>query len=299
MTSRRGRGFTLVELPAVGGGKRAAFTLVDLPAVSSAKRAAFTLVELLVVVGIIAVLAAFLFPSLKSAREKAQRTMCANRLRQLAAASISYGTENHGRLPRGNRDGDDVQHCIYVSHETYNVFLRFLGRPGPTRTPGQNPSGDPALACPNLYGNDSHPLPYDDAALGWVIGYNYLGDHKMLEVNNHWVVPSPVRLTDRGSLPLFSDLNDWSPRDRWTIVPHQKAGGGGYFFGDKGGLEPDEFGAAGGNVAFLDGSVRWKASGRLAEDPSNRRIDRAGEMLEYYTYGSPEATDVAGYRGLW
>jgi len=290
MTSRRGRllppGFT----PGA--------TRVELPGLSVSPRAAFTLVELLVVVGIIAVLAALLIPSLKSAREKAQRAMCANRLRQLAAAAISYGTDNHGHLPRGNRDGDDVQHCIYLSRETYNVFLRSLGRPVPTKVPGQNPAGDPAMACPNLYGNDSNPLPYDTAQ-GWVIGYNYLGDHKMLEVNNHWVVPSPVRLTDRGSLPLWSDLNDWSPRDRWTIVPHQKSGGGGYFVGDNGGREPDEFGAAGGNVAFLDGSVRWKASGRLVEDSSNRRIDRAGEMLEYYTYGSPDATDVAGYRGLW
>src|SRR5207247_396669 len=218
--------------------------------------------------------------------------------RQLAAAAIHYGTENHGRLPSAKRDGDIGEHCIWVSHDTYKVFLRFLGRPLPTKPFGQNGTGDAAIACPNVFGNDSNPLPFN-APIGWVIGYNYIGDHRMLETGNHWVVPSPARLTDRGSLPLLADLNDWSPQDKWTIVPHQKIGGGGFFYGARGGAEPDTYGAAGGNVAFLDGSVRWKIAGPLAADPGNKYIERAGEMLEYYTAGYPGMTDFAAYHGLW
>ena len=159
-------------------------------------------------------------------------------------------------------------------------------------------TGDAAVACPNLYGNDSNPVPFE-TPIGWVIGYNYIGDHRMLEQQNHWAVASPVRLTDRGSLPLFADLNDWSPQDRWTIVPHQARGGGGFFYGAQGGGEPSVYGSAGGNVAFLDGSVRWKVGGPLTRDPVNKYIDRAGELLEYYTAGSPGTTDVEAYRGLW
>jgi prepilin-type N-terminal cleavage/methylation domain-containing protein/prepilin-type processing-associated H-X9-DG protein len=261
----------------------------------------FTLIELLVVIGIIAVLAAMLFPSLKTARESAQRTMCANRLRQLAAAALGYGTDNHGHLPSGNRDNDTGEHCVWVSHGTYNVFMRFLGRPIPKLPPGTTP-GDEVISCPNLYGNDNNPTPFEDrsaSSIGWVIGYNYLGDHKMLETQNHWVVPSPVRLTDRGSLPLFSDLNDWSPQDKWTIVPHQKGGGGGFFYGAKGGGDPTMYGAMGGNVAFLDGSVRWKIGGPEVDEPGNRYLHRYGEMLEYFTSGYPKVTDSAAYRGLW
>ena len=250
-------------------------------------------------VGIVAVLMAFLLPSVRATRERAQRALCASRLRVLAAAAIQYGTENRGRLPRGNRDADDgTEHCIWVSHDTYKVLVRFVGGRLPERPPGQNGVGDPSLACPNLVGNDSNPLPRN-GPMGWQLGYNYLGDHKTLEVNNRWPVPSPVRLTDRGSLPLFSDLNDWSPEERWTIVPHQRSGGGGFFFGRDGGREPNVYGAAGGNVAFLDGSVRWKAGGRLTANPANRYFQRAGELLLYYTAGGPGIIDYEGHSGLW
>src|SRR5205823_2329763 len=56
----------------------------------------FTLVELLVVVAIIAILIGVLLPVLGRAREHARRIQCANNLRQLAAAFVTYGNMNHG-----------------------------------------------------------------------------------------------------------------------------------------------------------------------------------------------------------
>ena len=51
-------------------------------------------------VGIIALLAAMLFPAIQMVRESARRTTCTNSVRQLAIASLNFEA-NHGRLPLG------------------------------------------------------------------------------------------------------------------------------------------------------------------------------------------------------
>lgn len=57
----------------------------------------FSLVELLVVMAIIAVISAMLFPVLLSAKEKARRTQCISNLSQIASAWLMYADDNSGR----------------------------------------------------------------------------------------------------------------------------------------------------------------------------------------------------------
>ncbi|HRF02240.1 MAG TPA: DUF1559 domain-containing protein [Pirellulaceae bacterium] len=61
---------------------------------SPSARNGFTLVELLVVIAIIGILTAIAVPAVMMAQRSAQKTACANNLRQLGAASISFMTEN-------------------------------------------------------------------------------------------------------------------------------------------------------------------------------------------------------------
>lgn len=62
-------------------------------------RAAFTLSELLVVLGILGLLAAMIFPALSKAKGKTRSVQCQNNLKQLNLANASYTDANGEALP--------------------------------------------------------------------------------------------------------------------------------------------------------------------------------------------------------
>jgi prepilin-type N-terminal cleavage/methylation domain-containing protein/prepilin-type processing-associated H-X9-DG protein len=61
---------------------------------------AFTLVEILVVIAIIALLAAILFPAFARARENARKSACMSNLKQISLAFHQYNTDNDSRFPQ-------------------------------------------------------------------------------------------------------------------------------------------------------------------------------------------------------
>lgn len=61
----------------------------------------FTLIELLIVIAIIALLAAILFPVFSRVRENARRTACLSNMKQLGLGMMQYAQDYDEKLPRG------------------------------------------------------------------------------------------------------------------------------------------------------------------------------------------------------
>lgn len=66
----------------------------------SRQRRAFTLIEILVVIAIIAIFSAILFPAFARAREGARRISCSSNLRQIGLGAMQYTQDNAGILMR-------------------------------------------------------------------------------------------------------------------------------------------------------------------------------------------------------
>ena len=94
----------------------------------------FTLVELLVVMAIIGLMTALLFPAVQAAREAARRTQCTSNLRQIGLALLNYEMQL-GRFPPGRVGCDGIggeRRCNvlkprqYVGTSGFVMILPFL-----------------------------------------------------------------------------------------------------------------------------------------------------------------------------
>lgn len=104
------------------------------------RKKGFTLLEICYVIGIIATLAAILFPVFAKAREKARQHSCANHLLQINMALHLYAQDHKGMFPKANNDFA----ALLPYSKTRNIFWcpsdssmnhEFYVPPGPTRFP--------------------------------------------------------------------------------------------------------------------------------------------------------------------
>ena len=130
------------------------------------------------VVVIIVILAALLFPLVGSLREKARSARCAQNLRQIGTGLNAYIAENSGRLPNGRahvswlKDNDNNP----LGLSWYDAAAQHMGR-GSHSMKFKDPAADPlpdVFCCPSGHAEPYHPeWPYTgDYAANLLLGNN-------------------------------------------------------------------------------------------------------------------------------
>jgi prepilin-type N-terminal cleavage/methylation domain-containing protein len=100
---------------------------------------AFTLVELLVVIALITILAALLFPAITAAKDKAKRASCMNNLRQINTGLRMYCDDSTDKAPRtpGTANSPGLNWTGYK-----NLMKSYVG------LKGSSSSQEKVFACP-------------------------------------------------------------------------------------------------------------------------------------------------------
>jgi prepilin-type N-terminal cleavage/methylation domain-containing protein/prepilin-type processing-associated H-X9-DG protein len=167
-----------------------------------ASRHAFTLIEILVVLVILLVLAALLFPMAQQLIARANGPKCLSNLRQISVASASYSADNNGAWPPS---------------AVGTVFSQFL-IPYFARVPGTKDGGfmQSPLICPSartektnsayIYRGIYTPTSYDTARGKYGLSYGQnafaQGPSSSTRVANRMVVENPSKMM------LYMDIHE-------------------------------------------------------------------------------------------
>ncbi|MBX3095638.1 MAG: prepilin-type N-terminal cleavage/methylation domain-containing protein [Fimbriimonadaceae bacterium] len=83
------------------------------------RRKGFTLIEVLVVIAIIAILAAFLFPVFAKAKARSKQTACLSNMKQIGTAFALYMSDTDDLFPNGLDAVDKFQPMIWESEPEF------------------------------------------------------------------------------------------------------------------------------------------------------------------------------------
>jgi len=156
---------------------------LGMPDQSHRERLAFTLVELLVVIAMIGIIAALLLTAVSQAKGRAQRTQCANNLRQLGIALQGFVVGNNVYplyvnpvYSNGTFQGFASAWRSDLQNELYARFLIRVKESSPGSYPAEG-----IWHCPSAYRPASFPnqpvLGYND------YGYNSFGMSERTDAN--------------------------------------------------------------------------------------------------------------------
>ena len=235
---------------------------------------AFTIIELLVSVAIITLLLALLLPSVERARELAQRVKCLSNQRQLIIGVVTYAGDNKKLLPSAFCDDPNSLYTWRTSTPMKNAMVSYTSG---GYAASLMCTGEPFMGPAGQY-----------AAIGWHMGFNYMGG---MPGGNVMSPCGPIsgwpRTITQWASPLDTDAIHFSRYNNVAAIPKQlltaialvscrnmstdlygtgaRHTGRGSIGGLPNRANPRTYGAEGSNVSYMDGHGLWRQFGQMSE----------------------------------
>jgi len=185
------------------------------------RRQAFTVIEMMVVMTIIAILGAILFPVFARAREKGYQSTCAFNLRNIGLSMSVYAAEHYGHFPPKDNDLWPLvpkylpEAGVFVCPTVTSLQGRLQGWQAPGRV-----SDVPAFPCDYVYRagfeDDRDPSSVyaaDDTA----DRHNDGGIYLFVDGHTKWMKPD---LQGRDMPPGFNELRSLMVQGQWREHEH-------------------------------------------------------------------------------
>ena len=234
-------------------------------------RRGFTLIEILVVVGMLAVLAGILLPSINRAREQATITGCAANLRAAGQSLINYAVQNNDRLPVFPGAGAWLWD---LPVETRNALVKH----GTARN---------SMYCPGFDEQNVDKLWDFDPEEDGVVNFSVTGYFWLIQRSGGTYPPIDERVTaadpkKKGYQSKVAATIKGRRSDEIELVTDANLSQDGRFMEVKGDYtythdvpHPDSRDKPrGGNIVFMDGHVEW----RLFNDMKIRATDPKSDV---------------------
>jgi prepilin-type N-terminal cleavage/methylation domain-containing protein/prepilin-type processing-associated H-X9-DG protein len=205
------------------------------------KRPGFTLIEILVVIAIIAILAAILFPVFARARENARRSSCSSNLKQLSLSTLMYVQDYDSNLP------------IDKSGEGLSIFEPLMAyiKSGQVRFCPSAPSYADPTSTSTYAQQYGYAMYSDSVAAGYAVKSVLVGQSSGAGVPKPVMIdsiPNPSRTCMLGETVFLSTTNTNYVNRGWGFP---------YFYVKSGSDLISDRHFDGSNYAYLDGHVKW------------------------------------------